>query len=114
MLPARSAEAGERVTCDVMASRDRDLADCRGHVVDGDVDESLRYLLEALRAVELVGDFLQASTGSMRIERLITVRAEHLGEFRWIDPSEEQVAVGDRQWTAVSVTGRSGIRASAL
>ena len=58
MLAARAAEAGERVAGDVMASRDRDLADRRGHVVDRDVEETLGDLLEAL-AADRVGDLLQ-------------------------------------------------------
>src|SRR5206468_6373946 len=53
MLPARAAEAGERVAGDVMAPGDRNLSDRRGHIVDGDVEKSLGDLLDAFGPAEL-------------------------------------------------------------
>ena len=113
MLPARAAEAGERVAADVMAPRDRDLADCRGHVVDGDFEESFGNFLEAL-APDCIGDLLQPHSRSVRVERLIAVRSEHAREMIRVDAAEEQVAIGDGERSAIAIAGRSRVRAGGL
>ena len=82
MLAARSAEAGQRVTRDVMTSRDRNLADRRGHVVDRDVEESLGDFLETLGAAERVGDLLQPGARRLAVERLVAARPEYRREMR--------------------------------
>ncbi len=70
-LAARSAETGERVAGDVMAARDRDLADCIGHIVHGDVEESFGDFLERLGPAERVGNLLQPGPRCVGIERLV-------------------------------------------
>ena len=61
MLAARAAEAGERVTTDVMTSSNRDLPDRRCHVVDRNIEKSLGDLVEALGPAELARDLLEPS-----------------------------------------------------
>ena len=66
--------------------------------------------LQALGAAERVRDFLQPRPRRLRVERLITIRAEHGRELGRIDPAQEQIAVGDGQRDAGAVAGgpRSG------
>jgi hypothetical protein len=86
MLTRCSTEAGERVPRDVMASRDRNLANGSGHVVDGDFEETLRNLFQALNA-QLIGDLFQARARSSGIKRLITTWSKYSREMGRIDPS---------------------------
>jgi len=80
MLPSCTAEAGERVAGDVVAPGNRNLADRRGHVVDGDVEEALGNFLEALVS-NRIGDFLQAFLGCIPIEGLVAGRTEYRREL---------------------------------
>ena len=115
MLAARAAEAGERVAGDVMASRDRDLADRGGHIVDRDVEETLRrFPRGSWSPPSWSAISCSRARDASAIERLVAVRPEHRREMRRVDPPEEQVAVGDRQRTAVAVAGGSRVRAGAL
>ena len=61
LLPAGAAETGECVARHVMAARDRDLADRRGHIVDGDVEKTVGDFFSGLGAAELVSDCLKPS-----------------------------------------------------
>ena len=108
VLSARAAETGECVASDVMASRDRDLADRRGHVVDCDVDEPFGDFLEGLRPVELVRDLLKTRARCFAIERLVAAGSEHCRELRRVDPPKEQVTVCYRQRAAVAVARGPG------
>src|SRR6185369_6088968 len=80
MLTACAAEAGERVERDVMTSRDRNLADRRGHIVDRDFEKAFGNLLEAL-VPHGIGNFLQSRARGVRIERLIARSTKHLREL---------------------------------
>ena len=113
MLAAGTAKAGERVSGDVMAARDRNLADRGSHVVDGDLEESMRDILEAL-ASDAVGNRLKARRRCFSVQRLVAAGSEHRRKLRWVDPAEEEVAVGDSQRAAVSVAGRAWVGAGAL
>ena len=110
MLPSRAAETGKRVTADVMAPGNGDLADCRGHVVDRDLEEPLGNVLEAL-AADRLGHLLQPRARGFDVERLVAGGTEHGWEMPGIDPPEEQVAVGDRKRPAVAIAGRARVRA---
>src|SRR5205085_5491764 len=94
VLPARPAEAGERVTCDVMASCDRNLPNSRSHVVHGNLEESFGDLLQSLSA-DRIGDFLEPRSRSLAVERLVAGPPEYVREMIGIDPAQKQVAVGD-------------------
>src|SRR5947209_1010355 len=113
MLPACAAEAGERVPRDVMASRDGNLADCGGHVVHGNLEKSLGDFLEAL-VPDSVGDLLQPRPRRIGVERLIALRSEHVRKLPRVDTTEEKIAVGDGEWSAIAVTGGTRVRARAL
>ena len=117
MLAARAAEAGQRVARDVMAARDRDLADRVGHVVDRDAQEALGdFVARCVVRAPLERDRpprCSRAARRRRIERLVAARAEHRREMLRHDPAEEQVAVGDGQRSAAAVAGRPRLRAGA-
>ena len=114
VLASSAAEAGKRILRDVMAPSDRDLADRRCHVVDGDVEKAFGDVFERLAVAELVGDFLQAPPRSVGIERLVSGWTEHRREMIRIDPAKEEVAVGHGQRATVAVASRAWICAGAF
>ena len=109
VLAAGAAETGKRITRDIMAARDRDLADCGGHVVDCNFNESCGDPLERARAAKRVGDLLQPCARGVGIERLLSVHPEHGREMVGRDLAEEQVAVGNRQRPPISITCRARV-----
>src|SRR3954452_18702106 len=92
-----------------MTSRDRNLADRGGHVVDRDLEKTFSDLFEALAAY-CVRDPLQPRARRLRVERLVAVRSEYRGEMCRIDAAQEKVAIGDRQRATVAVAGGPGVR----
>ena len=114
MLPTGAAETDERVAGDVMASRDRDLADRGPHVVHRDFQKAVGDVLKALFASNNVGDFLQACARCVPVERLVTARAEDRRKMVGLDPAEEQIAVGDGERPAVAIAGRSRLSSGGL
>ena len=109
VLASGPAVTGERVAGYVMAARNRDLADRGSHVVDGDVEESLGNLFEALRSANLACDlFAGRSRDASMSSGSSPSRSEDRRKVRRVDPTEEQVAIGNRQRTAVPVAGGPG------
>ena len=83
MLPARAAEAIERVSSDIVTLFDADLLDGAGHVFNSDAEKSLRRFLCACGcAVGLFGyasgKLSEHATHRLRIERFVGRRPEHL------------------------------------
>src|SRR3954447_22223495 len=113
MLASGAAEAGECIARHVVTARDRDLANGSRHVVDRDFEKTFGDRLQAF-AADRIGYLLKSSARRPRVERQIAIGAKHRRELRWIDPPEEQVAVGDGQRPAVAIAGGPGVRAGAL
>ena len=118
MLPARPAEAGERIARHIMAPRDGDALDRVRHAGDGDGDEALRRVAGRHGAAG-VRLHLRAKGGEARlhrlgIERLVAVRTEQAGEMGGLDLAQHDVAVGDGERATAPIAGRTGDRARAF
>ena len=107
VLPARAAEAVERVAGHVVAALHRDLLDRVGHVLDRDLEEAggdlggralvargLAYLRRKRR--ELVAHHAG-------IQRLVLAGAEDVGEELGLQRAQHDVAVGDAERPAPPV-----------
>ena len=116
MLPARSAEAHERVGGDVVTAFGADLADRVGHVLGCDLAVAKRHLGGAAPHTaglrNLLGQFGDTGGGCVDIERFGAAGAEHRREVLGPDHAEHRVGIGDGQRAAVAVAGRSGVGSS--
>ena len=119
MLPARAAEAVERVASDIAALLDADLLDGAGHVFDCDAEKPLGRLFRACGCAAGLfggsrGKLLEHSAHCLRVERLVGRRPEHLRKVFRLKLSEQDVAVGDRERPAASIARGTGIGARAF
>ena len=118
VLPARAAEAAQRVFGDVIAARHGDVLDRVRHVLDGDLEEAVRDLflrpLDAGRRRDLAGECCEFLADDVGIERRVAVSPEHFREQGGIELADHDVAVGDRERTAAPVRRRAGIRTCGL
>jgi hypothetical protein len=118
VLAPGAAEALQRVAGDVIAARDRDLADGAGHRADGDVDEAFGELLGRARGagggLDLGRHRREALAHDRRVERLVAGRTEDARKLVGLDLAEQDVGVGDGERPAAPVRGRPGVGAGAL
>ena len=119
VLPARAAEAVQRVARDVIAALDRDLLDGVRHVLDGDAQEALGDLLAAHpRLAGGGGDRLrhlvELFRDDLRVERLVGVRPEDGREMLRLQLAEHDVGVGHGQRPAAAIAGGAGIGPGAV
>ena len=123
MLSAGAAETGECVGGDVVAALHRNLLNGIGHVSDGNVNETLGDLLGRARVAGGVADFIskrcELLTHDISVERLVTVRSEHMRKPCGLYFAEHDIAVGHRQRAALAITrwpriGAGGIGADAV
>ena len=119
MLPARAAEALQRVARHVMAALDGYFLDRIGHVVDGDAQEALGHFLRCAGwlARGLRDSFTER--GELRaddigVERFIAIWAEHRGEVIGVQLAQHHVAIGHGERPTAPVACRSGISACAF
>jgi hypothetical protein len=98
VLPARAAEAAQRVLGDVVAALDADVLDRVRHVRDRDLEEPVGDRLgrapRAGRALDLVGERLELAPHDLGVERRVAAGPEHLREQRRIELADHHVAVG--------------------
>ena len=87
MLPARAAEAGQRVLRDVVAALDRDELDRVGHVRDRDAQEAGRDHVGRARLPgrirDLRGQRFELRAHGVGIDRRVGSRAEDLRKESW-------------------------------
>ena len=118
VLPARAAEAHQRVGRRIVAARDRHRLDRVRHARHRDRDQPLRrgerVGAGARRGRHLVQERVEPGLRGVAVERPVPAGAEHRGEVPGHDPPEQQVAVGHRQWSAAAVAGRARIGARGL
>ena len=114
VLAAGTAETGERIGGDIVPARDADLANGIGHVVDCNGEKAFGDRGEVLRLGQRRSHCFEPFSGRIRVERLVAAGSEHAGEERRVDPAKEQIAVGNRQRSALAITGGTGIGARAF
>ena len=118
VLATCTAEAHQRVGGDVVASLGADLADRIGHVLRCDLAVPECHLRGAAPHAGGVSDLVRqrgdAAGGGRDIERLRAIGAEHRREVLGPDDAEHGVGVGERERSAVAVTGGAGICAGRL
>ena len=118
MLPARAAEAVERVAGHVVATLHGDFLDRVGHVLDRDLEEAggdlhRRALVAGgLPYLRREGREFIAHRGG--IQRLVLAGAEDVGKERRLQRAQHDVAVGDAKRPTTPVAGRAGIGACRL
>ena len=118
VLPARPAEAVQRVAGDVVSPLDRDLLDRLGHVLDRDHQETVGDLDRAAPVAGLPFD-LGGKRGELLahdvlVERLVGVGAEHPGEEARANLAHHHVGVGHAERPAPPVAGRPRIGAGGV
>ena len=110
MLGPCSAESDQRVCGRVVAALQRDPADGVGHALVGDVEESLQqffgFHLLARFFCQLLPHLIQALAGAFRDDRD--------SEPFPLQPSQQQVDIGQRQRSPGAVRSGSGLRPGAL
>src|SRR5205085_566870 len=74
VLACRPAEAVEGIAPRVVAARDRDAPDGVGHVLDGDADEAVCYVL--WRTADFVAERCKRFPHALVVERLVGIGAE--------------------------------------
>ena len=111
MLPARAAEAIERVACDVVAARDRNFLDRLRHFRDRDGDEAVGDLLGPAPVADLRGQRREGLANGVGVERLILTRAKDFGEEIRDQLAHHQIGVGDGERAAAAIALRAGIGA---
>ena len=67
VLPARSAETGQRIGRHIVPARDADLADGIGHGIDRDFEEALRDLFQRFGLLQRGGDLFQPRPRSLGV-----------------------------------------------
>jgi hypothetical protein len=80
MLTTSAAEADQRVLGDVIAALDRYGFDRVGHVLHGDLQESVGYLFGLFAIANLIGHCCKAFAYGIGIKRLILIGAENRRE----------------------------------
>ena len=109
VLATGTTEATEGVLADVITPLGGDLADGGGHILDRDLDIAVgdfgRRPLTAGSPCELFTQRRKTLLYDLDGQRLITGRAEYLGEVFRPDLAQEDITVGHRQRTAAAVTG---------
>ncbi len=119
VLPARAAEAVERVARHVIAALDRDLLDGVRHVLDGDAQVTLGDLLAAQPRLaggggDRLGHLVELPGDDLRVERLVGVGAEDGREVLRLQLAQHDVGVRDRQRPAAAIAGGAGVRPGAV
>ena len=116
VLTAGAAEALQGVAGDVVAPLHRDFLDGIGHVFHRDAQEPLGHGLRGQVGAaggcdDLRGQLGKGLPGSLGVQGLVAVRAEHPGEVLGLQPAEQQVGVGHGERAAAAVAGRAGVGA---
>ncbi|GAA3308258.1 hypothetical protein GCM10020295_69860 [Streptomyces cinereospinus] len=115
VLSAGAAEGGQGVAGDVVALLHGDPLDRVGDVGDGDVQVALGDLFGGAVVAGALPDLAreggEAVPDERRVQGLVAVGTEHLGEVAGLDPAEHDVGVGDGERAARAVAGGARVRA---
>ena len=114
MLPARPAEAAERILRHVMAALDGDLLDGIGHVLHRDREEPLGDLLGRAALAELAGQRREFFAHRRGIDGLVGLGPEDMGEEIRLDAPQHDIAIGDGERPAAAIAGRPRIGAGGI
>ena len=116
MLARSAAEAVQCVVRYVVSALHGDFLDRIGHVLDCNAEKALcngfRRVLGILRRGYLRRQRFKQVVNDVGIQRLFAFRAEDSGKVPRLDPAQHDIAVGDSQGPAPSVTRRAGVCAS--
>ena len=112
VLAAGAAEAIERVARHIVAALHRNLFDRVGHVLDRDLDESIRHFLGA--AAHCAGEFRKSLPHHRGIERQILRRSEDLWKEFGDQLADHHVGIGDGEGAAAPVAGGPRIGAGGI
>lgn len=111
--PPAPPEARQRIGANVVTARHGDLLDRIRHIVDRDRHKPFgnRQRIEALpgRRLHFVSKPQEFFLDDVHLEGQITLRTEYLGKHPRLKLSRHDVAIGDRQRTATTITGRPRI-----
>ena len=112
MLSARTAEAGQGMAGHIVPARDRDLADCVGHVGDRDLHEAFGQGFGRHRLARFgcytVGQRGKPLAHHRAINCLIAIWAEHARKLIGHQLAQHHVAIGNGQRAAAAIAGRPG------
>ena len=118
MLAARAAKTAERIVGHVVTALHRDFLDRVGHILDRDLQETIRDLdgrtLVAGRRLHFFGQRGELDAYGVGIQGLVLIGTEHAGKELRLQLAQHDVAVGDGQRPATPVTGRPRICAGGL
>ena len=116
VLAAGTAKCCQSMLRSIMTSCLSQTANGSCHGLIGNFDETIgnfigRHVLILDFLIDLLSEFLKQLLAGFGVQALILVLAKNLGEEVGQKASEEQVRVGDGEWSIFSVAHRSGMRA---
>ncbi len=119
MLGAGAAEGGQDVFLDVVAPEDGNLANRPDHDFVGHLDEAVGNVLDGHGRpslpgqvpVDLFGQFGKGLPAGFQVQGLVLVGTENFGKIVRLQPSQDQVGVGDCQVAVFAVAYRARVGA---
>ena len=112
VLAARAAKALQGVARHVVAAGHADLLDGIGHLLHGDLDETVGHFLR--RSPGLHGERTKLCAHHVSIQRFVGRLAKHLRKMRRLDLAHHHVRIGHGQRAAPAVAGGAGMGARTL
>mmetsp|Transcript_43846 Transcript_43846/g.70308 ORF Transcript_43846/g.70308 Transcript_43846/m.70308 type:complete len:209 (+) Transcript_43846:250-876(+) len=124
MLTSGAAKTCQHVVRRIISSCHGQVSDgsahglvCNLHKSQSNLRDGFPHIIHVyigVVCVDLFGNSGKRIFGSLRSQFLVFVRSKYLWEKRWNDSTQYQVRIGNRQWSTIQITHRSGKRSGGL